>query len=100
MLSGLDELCPRRQDVPSTHQLTAHLLTLLDGIDQRPFLVIGIADNRHAVDEALRRSGRLDAEVGILPPSELERAGLLELMLSKIPTQDNLDLHKLSLIHI
>src|SRR5918998_1457199 len=65
-IDEIDAIAPKRSQVTgeAEKRLVAQLLTLLDGIEPRQNLVVIAATNRpEALDEALRRPGRLDREI-------------------------------------
>ncbi|XVE85733.1 hypothetical protein DITRI_Ditri17bG0114700 [Diplodiscus trichospermus] len=121
-IDEIDALCPRRdsrreQDV----RLASQLFTLMDSIKpsqtsvrhvvvvastNRLFSLIQVTrlnsiviTNRYfcasrvdAIDPALRRPGRFDAEVEVTTPNELERYQILKLYTKKVPLDPSVDL--------
>ena len=81
-LDEIDTLCPKRSDDGSSgdeRRAVAQLLTLLDGVAPRKRVIAVAATNRsQAIDEALRRPGRLEWEVPLALPSRAERRQALE----------------------
>ncbi|KAK0573419.1 hypothetical protein LWI29_007781 [Acer saccharum] len=57
------------------------------------FNYIGLVD---AIDPALRRSGRFDAEIEVTVPTEEERFEILKLYAKKIPLEANVDLQAIA----
>ncbi|GKV20284.1 hypothetical protein SLEP1_g30436 [Rubroshorea leprosula] len=97
-IDEIDALCPRRdskreQDV----RLASQLFTLLDSNKPSstfvPQVVVVASTNRvDAIDPALRRSGRFDAEVEVTTPNEEERFQILKLYTKKVNLDPNVDL--------
>jgi AAA family ATPase len=101
-IDEIDALCPSREGGQSElhNRIVATLLTALDG-GARPALlpntdgsqvtrdgrifVIAATNRPHALDEALRRPGRLDRELEVGVPSELDRRNILSAVLSAVP---------------
>ncbi|KAI9182906.1 AAA+-type ATPase [Blastocladiella emersonii ATCC 22665] len=85
----IDALCPKRDASPTEMEkrVVATLLTLLDGATQpgqphdRVF-VIGATNRPNALDEAMRRPGRLDVEVEIGIPTPDDRCKILTAVLA------------------
>ncbi|ORZ35821.1 P-loop containing nucleoside triphosphate hydrolase protein [Catenaria anguillulae PL171] len=88
----MDALCPKRDGQGSEleKRVVATLLTLLDGASaegdtqawDRVF-VIGATNRPNAIDEAMRRPGRLDVEVEVGIPGPNERALILHAVLAQ-----------------
>src|SRR5258705_4838930 len=79
-IDEIDSIAPKRAQVTgeAEKRLVAQLLTLLDGIEPRQNLVVIAATNRpEALDEALRRPGRLDREIVVGVPDERGRREIL-----------------------
>ncbi|KAF1863795.1 hypothetical protein Lal_00030903 [Lupinus albus] len=96
-IDELDALCPRRdskreQDV----RVASQLFTLMDSnkpTSSTPGVVVVASTNRvDAIDPALRRSGRFDAEIEVTVPNEEERFQILKLYTKKIPLDLSVDL--------
>jgi transitional endoplasmic reticulum ATPase len=61
-------------------RMVSQLLTLMDGINERgQIVVIGATNRIAAIDSALRRPGRFDTELEVLPPDVQEREEILEI---------------------
>ena len=75
-IDEIDSIAPKRGQVSgeAEKRLVAQLLSLMDGIEPRQNLVVIAATNRpEALDEALRRPGRLDREIIVgVPTSRAE----------------------------
>ncbi|KAJ3052828.1 spermatogenesis associated protein 5 [Rhizophlyctis rosea] len=94
-IDEIDALCPKRDEATSEveKRIVATLLTLLDGVDEKfaadqssPRVVLLAATNRpNALDEALRRPGRLDREIEIGIPTANDRQEILRTLLRKLP---------------
>ncbi|KAK1552503.1 hypothetical protein Q3G72_018404 [Acer saccharum] len=101
-IDEIDALCPRRdhrreQDV----RLASQLFTLMDSNKPSstsiPHVVVVASTNRvDAIDPALRRSGRFDAEIEVTVPTEEERFEILKLYAKKIPLEANVDLQAIA----
>src|ERR687893_43081 len=79
-IDEIDSIAPKRSQVSgeAEKRLVAQLLSLLDGIEPRQNLVVIAATNRpEALDEALRRPGRLDREIVVGVPDEAGRGEIL-----------------------
>ncbi|KAI9148590.1 hypothetical protein H9P43_010071 [Blastocladiella emersonii ATCC 22665] len=67
----------------------AQLLTLLDGArgaeSRAQLVVVGATNRPNAVDPAVRRPGRLDREVAMMPPPASVRLAVLERLTETIP---------------
>lgn len=57
-------------------------------------IVIAATNRFSALDSALKRSGRFDRKVPILPPDEIDRTKLFEFYLGKLSTVKNLECFK------
>lgn len=77
----------------SAHTSINQLLSEMDGVNANNDGVFVLAATNHPwdVDTALRRPGRLDRTLLVLPPDEMARASILESNLQGRPTE-NLDL--------
>ncbi|XP_031400715.1 cell division control protein 48 homolog B [Punica granatum] len=101
-IDEIDVLCPRRdsrreQDV----RLAAQLFTLMDSsrsssIPGAQVIVVASTNRVDAVDPALRRSGRFDAEIEVTTPSEGERFQILQLYTKKLPLDSSVKLKSLA----
>ncbi|XP_050373427.1 cell division control protein 48 homolog B [Argentina anserina] len=100
-IDEIDALCPRRdsrreQDV----RIAAQLRLLMESkplSTSVPQVVVVASTNRvEAVDPALRRSGRFDAEIEVTTPTEDERFQILKLYTRKISLGPDVDLRALA----
>ncbi|KAF4357531.1 hypothetical protein G4B88_026910 [Cannabis sativa] len=94
-IDEIDALCPRRdsrkeQDV----RISSQLLILMDSNKSSVSHVVVVASTNRvdAIDPALRRSGRFDAEIEVTTPNEEERFQILKLYTKKIPMESSIDL--------
>ncbi|MGI9612790.1 MAG: ATP-binding protein [Acidimicrobiales bacterium] len=98
-LDEVDAIGQKRSRMNSSamRSIVAQLLSELDGaIDRNDgVFVIGATNAPWDVDPALRRPGRFDRNVLVLPPDEAARASILALHLRDRPTGD-LDLGKVA----
>ena len=92
ILDDIHLICSKRGGSnQGADRLAATLLALLDGIggstngeDQQNFVILGITSNPSLLDPALRRPGRLDAEVEVPIPDEVTRAEILKFQLEHL----------------
>ena len=85
-IDELDCLCARRDTSGHDYnsRIVATLLTLLDGISGlENVFCIACTNDLHAVDSALRRSGRFDKEIEIGVPTKEQRIEILRQHLKK-----------------
>src|SRR5687767_3709574 len=98
-IDEIDSIAPKRGQVTgeAEKRLVAQLLSLLDGIEPRQNLVVIAATNRpEALDEALRRPGRLDREIVVGVPDEKGRREILGIHTRGMPLSPDVDLDELS----
>ena len=97
MLDELDAMCPKRSEAATTAEqarAVAVLLTLLDGLRSRHgcVLAVGATNRPHAIDEALRRPGRLEWEVPLTLPTASERQVALQMGCRELALDATVDL--------
>jgi len=98
-IDEIDSIAPKRGQVTgeAEKRLVAQLLTLLDGIEPRQNTVVIAATNRpEALDEALRRPGRLDREIVVGVPDEPGRREILGIHTRGMPLAPNVNLDDLA----
>jgi transitional endoplasmic reticulum ATPase len=98
-IDEIDSIAPKRNQVTgeAEKRLVAQLLSLLDGIEPRQNLVVIAATNRpEALDEALRRPGRLDREIVVGVPDEAGRREILGIHTRGMPLAPGVDLDELA----
>ncbi len=98
-IDEIDSIAPKRSQVTgeAEKRLVAQLLSLLDGIEPRQNLVVIAATNRpEALDEALRRPGRLDREIVVGVPDERGRREILGIHTRGMPLTPEVDLDDLA----
>ena len=98
-IDEIDSIAPKRNQVTgeAEKRLVAQLLTLLDGLEPRQNLVVIAATNRpEALDEALRRPGRLDREIVVGVPDEAGRREILAIHTRGMPLSQDVDLDDLA----
>ncbi|MES2119683.1 MAG: CDC48 family AAA ATPase [Pseudomonadota bacterium] len=98
-IDEIDSIAPKRGQVTgeAEKRLVAQLLTLLDGIEPRQNTVVIAATNRpEALDEALRRPGRLDREIVVGVPDEPGRREILGIHTRGMPLAQDVSLDDLS----
>ncbi|XP_047322012.1 cell division control protein 48 homolog B [Impatiens glandulifera] len=94
----IDALCPRRDSRREQEvRLTSQLFMLMDSkkiaSKSIPQVVVVASTNRvDAIDPALRRSGRFDAEIEVTTPNEEERFQILKLYTKKLTLDSRIDL--------
>jgi transitional endoplasmic reticulum ATPase len=100
-LDELDAIAPRRADVHGEveKRVVAQLLALMDGLENRgQVIVIGATNIPGVLDPALRRPGRFDREMAILPPDREGRLQILKIHTKGMPLDDDVDLAHLAQI--
>src|SRR4051794_5382149 len=98
-IDEIDSIAPKRSQVTgeAEKRLVAQLLTLLDGIEPRQNTVVMAATNRpEAIDEALRRPGRLDREIVVGVPDQPGRREILGIHTRGMPLAPDVDLDDLA----
>ena len=98
-IDEIDSIAPKRGQVTgeAEKRLVAQLLTLLDGIEPRQNTVVIAATNRpEAIDEALRRPGRFDREIGVGVPDEPGRREILGIHTRGMPLAPDVNLDDLA----
>src|SRR3954465_3060487 len=98
-IDEIDSIAPKRGQVTgeAEKRLVAQLLTLLDGIEPRQNTVVMAATNRpEAIDEALRRPGRLDREIVVGVPDQPGRREILGIHTRGMPLAPDVDLDDLA----
>src|SRR5256885_9524831 len=98
-IDEIDSIAPKRGQVTgeAEKRLVAQLLTLLDGIEPRQNTVVIAATNRpEALDEALRRPGRLDREIVVGVPDQPGRREILGIHTRGMPLAADVDLDDLA----
>ncbi|XP_058080438.1 cell division control protein 48 homolog B isoform X2 [Magnolia sinica] len=97
-IDEIDVLCPPRDSRREQEsRIVAQLLTLVGGSKasskSRPHVAVVASTNRvNAIDPALRRSGRFDAEIEVTTPTEEERFQILKLYSKEFVLDNNVDL--------
>jgi len=82
---------------PYANQTVNQLLNELDGFKQNEGIVVMGATNKvENLDKALRRPGRFDVEVTVSLPDLKARKEILELYISKIKKDPNIDVERLA----
>ncbi|MBW2988194.1 AAA family ATPase [Candidatus Woesearchaeota archaeon] len=94
-IDEIDSIAPKRGEIKdqAEKRIVAQLLTLMDGLKSRGQVVVIAATNRpDDIDEALRRPGRFDREIKILPPDEKGRKEILQIHTRGMPLAKDVDL--------
>ncbi|XP_026191879.1 uncharacterized protein LOC34621764 [Cyclospora cayetanensis] len=86
-IDEIDSICPHRVSASEAgRRQVAALLSCMDGLNSDPSIfVVGATNHREAIDEAVRRAGRLELEIELSVPSAGERLSMLRKMLSQRP---------------
>ncbi|MGI8611766.1 MAG: CDC48 family AAA ATPase [Sphingomicrobium sp.] len=98
-IDEIDSIAPKRSQVTgeAEKRLVAQLLSLLDGLEPRQNVVVIAATNRpDALDEALRRPGRLDREIVVGVPDEAGRREILGIHTRGMPLAQDVNLDDLA----
>nr|GEY25036.1 cell division control protein 48 homolog B isoform X1 [Tanacetum cinerariifolium] len=82
-IDEIDAICPRRdsrkqQDIRISSQLIMLMDSSATSTSGTKVVVVASTNRVDALDPALRRSGRFDAEIEVTTPSEVERLQILE----------------------
>ena len=83
----------RRSDqYAASRQSLNQLLVEMDGFDRKDNIVVIAATNLPEIlDQALRRAGRFDKEVHIIPPDKQGREAILRIYMSKVKLKSDVD---------
>lgn len=98
-LDELDSIAPRREYVHGEveKRVVAQLLALMDGLESRgQVIVIGATNIPDSLDPALRRPGRFDKEIAIMPPDKEGRLSILKIHTSGMPLDEEVKLENLA----
>ncbi|XP_059655683.1 cell division control protein 48 homolog B isoform X2 [Cornus florida] len=101
-IDEIDVLCPRRdsrreQDIRVASQLFMLMDSNKPSSTSVPQVVVVASTNRvDAIDPALRRSGRFDAEIEVTTPTEEERFQILKLYTRTLPLDSSVDLRAIA----
>ncbi|CAN4124601.1 unnamed protein product [Withania somnifera] len=97
-LDEIDALCPRRDSRREQEiRVASQLFMLMDSIKSSStsvthVVVVASTNRPDAIDPALRRAGRFDAEIEVTTPSEEERLHILKLYTKKLQLDASVDL--------
>ncbi len=98
-IDEIDSIAPKRGEGrdQTEKRVVAQLLTAMDGLKSRGHVVVMAATNRpDDIDEALRRPGRFDREIKILPPDEAGRKEILQIHTRGMPLAKDVNLDLLA----
>ncbi|MDE1843871.1 MAG: CDC48 family AAA ATPase [Thaumarchaeota archaeon] len=98
-IDELDSIAPKREEVTGEveRRIVAQLLSLMDGLSSRgKVVVIGATNRLHAIDPALRRTGRFDREIELGIPDRNGRLEILHIHTRGMPLTDDVNLEKLA----
>ncbi|KAM3269219.1 cell division control protein 48 B isoform X1 [Capsicum chacoense] len=97
-LDEIDALCPRRDSRREQEiRVASQLFMLMDSIKSSStsvshVVVVASTNRPDAIDPALRRAGRFDAEIEVTTPTEEERLHILRLYTKKLQLDASVDL--------
>jgi len=100
-IDELDAIAPKREEVTGEveRRVVSQILTMMDGMKGRgKVIVIGATNRVNAIDQALRRPGRFDREIGINVPDKEGRLAILQIHTRGMPLAKNVDLEKLAAV--
>ena len=95
VIDELDSIAPARggRHGELENRLVAALCTLLDGVGpQSKVVVIGTTNRLNAIDNALRRPGRFEHEIGVGVPDARGRLDILKIHTRHMPLAADVDL--------
>ncbi len=98
-IDEIDSIAPKRGEGAgqTENRIVSQLLTLMDGLKSRGNVVVMAATNRpDDIDPALRRPGRFDREIRIMPPDRLGRKEILQIHTRGMPLAKDVDLDYLA----
>lgn len=80
VIDNIDGICTKRSEYDQENtQIVSQLLTCIDGLKTtNRILVLATTTRPYVLDSALRRAGRFDKEVALLPPTQDQRKAILE----------------------
>jgi ATP-dependent 26S proteasome regulatory subunit len=79
ILDELDGVAPQRNEVnmhSDEKRQVNELLTQLDRVADKPVMVVATTNYVRGIDVAIRRSGRFDLKIPVLPPNEADRKSI------------------------
>ncbi|KAI7728961.1 hypothetical protein M8C21_020057 [Ambrosia artemisiifolia] len=96
-IDEIDAICPRRdsrkqQDIRVASQLIMLMDSSATSTTGTKVVVVASTNRVDALDPALRRSGRFDAEIEVTTPNEEERLQILKLYTKKVPLDPSVNL--------
>ncbi|MFS8020797.1 putative AAA+ ATPase domain, ATPase, AAA-type, core, AAA ATPase, AAA+ lid domain-containing protein [Helianthus anomalus] len=96
-IDEIDAICPRRdsrrqQDIRVASQLIMLMDSSATSASGTKVVVVASTNRVDALDLALRRSGRFDAEIEVTTPNEEERLQILKLYTKKVPLDPSVNL--------
>lgn len=93
LIDEIDALVParRRLSTQTDYRMVAQMLAALDGLKRLDgVMVLGTTNRPEAIDPALRRPGRFDAELFLAPPDTADRLEILRLYFGRMPVTESL----------
>ncbi|KAI3497803.1 hypothetical protein L1887_33351 [Cichorium endivia] len=100
-IDEIDAICPRRdsrrqQDIRVASQLIMLMDSSATSSSGTKVVVVASTNRVDALDPALRRAGRFDAEIEVTTPSEQERLQILRLYTKKVPLDPSVKLETIA----
>ncbi|XP_059628827.1 cell division cycle protein 48 homolog [Cornus florida] len=98
-IDEIDSIAPNREKThgEATGRVVSQLLTLMDGVKSRAYvIVIGATNRPNSIDPALRRAGRFDKEIEIGVPDMVGRLEILRIHTKNMPLAENVDLERIA----
>jgi len=98
-IDEIDAIAPKREESMGEveRRVVSQLLTMMDGLKARGrVIVIGATNRPNALDEALRRPGRFDREIGINVPGKKGRLSIFKIHTRNMPTTKDVNLKELA----
>lgn len=98
-IDRIDVIAPKRDQSSSedSRRLVSQLITLMDGINNSPNVIVMAATNRpNSIDQALRRFGRFDREIEFGVPDFEGRLEILTIHTKDMALADDVDLEQIA----
>ncbi|KAL4228103.1 spermatogenesis-associated protein 5-like protein 1 [Mactra antiquata] len=98
-IDEIDSICSQSSGSgkPQDDRISAQFIKLIDDLgDDDNILVIGATNRPDGIHHDLRRPGRLDREIIIMPPTVKEREDILQSLLATLPVIKDIGVKKLA----
>lgn len=99
VIDELDAIGSKRDQMVNTTEssVVSTLCSLLDGAKYKDNVIVIATTNRpHALDTSLRRHGRFDIEIEVLPPTQKGREEIFRIHVKGLPLSDDIDFSELA----